>query len=97
MEKKSAELQSATKAARADYRVVTPEMGEKIPEGTTVEARCSYQGGYYVKTFKVLKGRGIRSAGTTDIGKPKNCYHVTERAFEILCKTENVTVVSLLD
>lgn len=86
-----------TKAARTNYKVVTPEMGETIPEDTTVEARCSRQGGYYVKTVKVLTGRGIRSAGTTDIGSPKNCYHVTERAFDKLCKTENVTVISLLD
>ena len=49
----------------------------------------SYNGGFYVKTKKELKGRGIKFAGITSIN-PRNTYHLTKLAFEKLKKNNDV-------
>lgn len=83
-----------------------PEMGDKEPTTITakqhghltlvksapieIKAQLSYGGGWYVKTTKDLKGRGIRKDS-------ENTYHMTNLAFEKLCSQYDVKTECLLD
>lgn len=84
----------------------TPEMGEKKPEGTQIEASLSHYGTHwFIKTPLQLKGRGIEYRDTltasdlTPIAQDKVGWHrykVTQRAFDKLCEQYAVASESLL-
>jgi hypothetical protein len=85
-----------------------PEMGEKQPEGTQIEAQLSHYGKHwYIRcapSVPVLKGRGIEDMGVQTeaqlvpgskfVGWHK--YKVTEKAFQVICAKYKVSSESLL-
>ena len=77
------------------------EMGEKRPADTQIDAQLSHYGKHwYCKTDASLelKGRGITflERSTQINGRVVNRYKVTEKAFELLCKTYRVSSEMLL-
>jgi hypothetical protein len=81
-----------------------PEMGGKPAEGA-LEARMGYNGKVYIKTPRVLKGRGITLIEVLDrahlVPQAKhkhgwNSYRLTLRAYEALCQREKVSMEVLL-
>ena len=63
--------------------MIYPELGETT--NSTIEFKCSYNGGFYLTTDLNLTGRGIRMSGDgSNHKRGKKTYHVTESAFDKL-------------
>lgn len=75
-----------------------PEMGEQAKDGTQIIATCSYAGGYRLKTWLKLEGRGVKQTGTSDLGPNagRPIYQVTKAAFDKIKTQYNVAFESLL-
>jgi hypothetical protein len=82
-----------------------PEMGEKEPGNTEIQARLGHYGRHwFLRTKLALKGRGVvflktETAETLVPGSRYVGWHqykVTEKAFESICREHNVTSESLL-
>lgn len=83
-----------------------PEMGQKKPEDTQIDASLSHYGRHwFLRTPLELKGRGIVHLGTetaetlTPAAQHKVGWHkykVTEKAFEAICAKYSVATESHL-
>ena len=78
-----------------------PEMGEKKPEGTQIEAQLGHYGKhYYLWTPLTLTGRGVELLGTETQADHRragwNNYKVTLNAMEKISKQHKTSSVSLL-
>lgn len=83
----------------------TPEMGQKRPADTQIDASIGHYGGWFLHTPLTLKGRGITFRGTTEASTlvPAaqhkagwNNYKVTDLAFEKLSREYRISMESLL-
>ena len=75
--------------------MIYPELGEATT--STIEFKCSYNGGFYITTALELKGRGIKQSGDgSDHARGLNTYHVTENAMNKLKEQHDTCYIASL-
>jgi len=81
----------------SNYKLVYPEMGEKVPADTQIEFTTAYGGKLYLTTALELKGRGINMSGDGS-GHKRGLenHHATERAMDKLKKEYICTYIAKL-
>lgn len=75
--------------------MIYPELGQTTD--STIEYKCSYNGGFYITTDLELKGRGIKMSGDgSEHKRSKKTYHVTELAFNKLKEKHTTCFIASL-
>lgn len=72
------------------------ELGEKALYNDTARY-IPFINKWAVRTQEELKGKGIKFWKYEESGEKRKCYHVTQKAFDKLCKTMDISQELLFD